>query len=96
VCLTRDEGKTIMAITIKKVERYEETIVEIDKKRLIRLRIDDKTVLIPIDDDIYAYFNQQFVRPKPSALQKQKYTTIMNLLRAAYFKGLDDGKNGAR
>lgn len=84
------------AVIRKRVEHIEEIIVEFDKKKHIRLRVDEDTVLIPIDDDINAYFNQQFVRAKPTTLQRQKYATIMNLLRAAYFKGFEDGKNGPR
>ena len=54
------------------------------------LYIDDKKVGITIPVELKAYFDDQFSRPSPSALQKKKYTTVMNLMKAAYLQGKAD------
>lgn len=53
----------------------------------VEIFIDDKKVRISVPPEVKAYFNAQFVRDKPSKLQRQKYTTLMTLLRAAYRAG---------
>jgi hypothetical protein len=60
-------------------------------QRHIRLEIDSRIISVPVPDDIYAYWHEQFVRPNPTPTQKKRYTTLMNLLRAAYTKGQKDG-----
>lgn len=68
----------------------EVTIVS-GKKKNIKVNIDGVNVHIPVDEGVYAYFHDQFSREYPTALQRKKFATIMNLLRAAYVKGVSDG-----
>ena len=68
-----------------------EVTVVSGKTKNIRVNINGKNVFIPVDENVYAYFQDQFSREHPSALQRKKFATVMNLLRAAYLKGLSDG-----
>ncbi len=61
------------------------------RQRHIRLKIDSRILSVPVPDDIYAYWHEQFVRPNPTPIQRKRYTTLMNLLRAAYAEGQKDG-----
>jgi|GEM_PF-1725315 len=56
----------------------------------LALQIDDRMVKIPVASEIKAYFDAQSSRPNPTKLQKQKYVTVMNLMRAAYLQGKKD------
>ena len=58
----------------------------------IQLNIDGKRVGVTVPSEVKAYFNQQFSRSNPTVLQKKKYATIMNLMRAAYLQGCHDMK----
>jgi hypothetical protein len=60
------------------------------KTTKIVITIDDKKVTITVPVEIKAFFDSQFSRPNPSALQKKKYTTVMNLMKAAYLQGKAD------
>jgi len=62
------------------------------KKKSIRINVDGQNVNIPVDEQIYAYFNEQFLRPNPTNIQRKRFVTIMNVLRSAYLKGVDDGR----
>lgn len=53
----------------------------------ILIYIDDRKVKISVPKEVKAHFDDQFVRPNPTSLQKKKYTTLMALLRAAYNAG---------
>ncbi|MGD9656913.1 MAG: hypothetical protein AB7U61_04610 [Methylocystis sp.] len=61
------------------------------KKSTITFDLDDHKVAVPVDADVKAYFNSQFVRSNPTAEQRRRFSTLMNLLRAAYLKGREDG-----
>ncbi len=62
------------------------------KKKSIRINVDGQNVNIPVDEQIYAYFNEQFLRPNPTNIQRKRFATIMNILRSAYLKGVNDGR----
>ena len=62
------------------------------KQKHVRVRIDGKEVQIPVDESVYAYFHEQFLRKTPTPLQEKRFATVMNVLRAAYLKGVQDGK----
>ena len=64
------------------------------KKKNVRIKHDGSDVLIPVDEGVYAYFREQFLRQNPTSLQRKRFSTIMNVLRAAYLKGVADGKKG--
>jgi hypothetical protein len=64
-----------------------EVTVTKGKTDTISLGIDGETVRIKVAAEVKAYFDAQFVRANPTALQKKKFATIMNLLRAAYKAG---------
>jgi hypothetical protein len=57
----------------------------------IRVEINSHIVHVPVSDDVYAYWHEQFVRQNPTPAQKKRFRTLMNLLRAAYAKGHEDG-----
>jgi hypothetical protein len=60
-------------------------------KRRVDLKLDDRLVSIPVDDDLFAYFKSNFVRQNPSQKQKNEYATLMRLMVAAYKTGREDG-----
>lgn len=74
-----------------KVSITEMTIIS-GKTKYIKITVNGQEIKIPVDESVYAYFAEQFSRPNPTALQKKRFATVMNLLRAAYLKGLSDGK----
>jgi hypothetical protein len=59
-----------------------------------RLDVDNAQVTIPIDEALFAHYQNQFWRDNPTTQQKKKFGTLMSLLRAAYRKGVADGKKG--
>ena len=65
-------------------------------KKSIKINIDGKDVGVPIDQSVYAYFSEQFLRENPTPRQRQRFATIMNVARAAYQKGYVDGKGHHR
>jgi len=68
---------------------------ESGKNKFIRVKVDGKEVSIPVDETVYAYFQEQFLRKNPTPLQEKRFATIMNVLRAAYLKGIEDGRKKA-
>jgi len=71
-----------------------EYTVRTGKVSKIDVIIDDKNVRIAVPSELKAYFNSQFTRPNPTPLQRQKYMTLMALMRAAYNQGKADGVAG--
>lgn len=69
-----------------------EIVISSGKQKFIRVTVDGQDVRIPVDDDIYAYWQEQFVRNNPTPQQRKRFGTFMNVVRAAYKKGLKDGK----
>jgi hypothetical protein len=68
-----------------------EVTVSSGKQTTIPVYIDGERVKIPVAAEVRAHFKDQFERPNPSALQKRRHATVMQLLRAAYNKGKQDG-----
>jgi len=66
------------------------------KMKHIRITINDRNIMIPVSEAVYAYWDEQFVRPNPTAPQRKRYATLMNVVKAAYVKGLEDGGNATR
>jgi hypothetical protein len=58
------------------------------RRRYIRVVIDGKVILIPVRDEDYAHFQEQFVRRNPTPQQYQRYITLMNIIIAAFKEGL--------
>jgi hypothetical protein len=56
-------------------------------KRNIRVEIDGEMIDIPVSAEVYAYWHDQFVRPNPTAQQRKRFSTLMNVVRAAYKEG---------
>lgn len=56
----------------------------------IELKVNGRIVSIPVRPDVKAYFNEQFKSNTPN--QQKRRTTMMNILRNAYEKGLQDAK----
>lgn len=71
------------------ISAYSVTVTN-GKMKNLSVDIDGKKVSIPVDEEIFAYFMSQFYRDNPSPLQKKKFATVMNLIRAAYIKGKHD------
>ena len=69
-----------------------EVTVSTGKTAFVQVNIDGQMVRIPVSSEVKAYFNEQFVRENPTPAQRKKFATIMNLLRAAYSKGNQDGR----
>lgn len=69
-----------------------EVTVVSGRKKNIKVNVDGVDIYIPVDEDVYTYFQEQFSRQQPTQLQRKKFATIMNLLRVAYLKGRADGK----
>jgi hypothetical protein len=65
-----------------------EVTVSVGRPRHIRAQIDGELVKIPVSEEVYAYWQEQFVRSNPTHQQRKKFSTIMNLIRAAYEEGL--------
>jgi hypothetical protein len=65
-------------------------------KKTIRVKIDDRDIAIPVDQCVYAYFKEQFLRESPTPPQKRRFVTIMNVVRSAYQKGYSDGQGHQR
>ena len=57
------------------------------RQRSIRVEIDGAIVNIPVSAEVYAYWHDQFVRPNPTPQQRKRFTTLINVLRAAYKEG---------
>ncbi|HKX45872.1 MAG TPA: hypothetical protein VJP77_04170 [Planctomycetota bacterium] len=59
-------------------------------QKSIKFRVDDATISVPVSEDLWRLFDQQFAKPaernpgKPSAHRKQ---TLINLMRSAYIFG---------
>lgn len=62
------------------------------KTKAFRLNVDGHDVTIPVDEALFAHYRNQFTREAPTAQQKLRFTTLLNLMRAAYKKGIADGK----
>jgi hypothetical protein len=62
------------------------------KKKPFKLEVNGKSVSVPIDDAIFAHYKEQFCRQNLSAPQKNRLSTLKNLMRAAYVQGCADGK----
>jgi hypothetical protein len=67
-----------------------EVTITSGRRATIRFSLDGKEVSIPVSAEIKAYFDEQFSRPNPTHHQKKRYSTVMNLLRAAYLAGKSD------
>jgi len=68
-----------------------EVTILIGKTKGFKLKVDDQTVTIPVDEAIFTNYQNQFYRDNPTKQQQQKFATLMNLMRAAYKQGLKDG-----
>jgi len=66
------------------------------KKRAIKVTVNDRTVEIPVSDEIWTYANEQFFQKANTAQQKRRLATLMNIVRAAYLKGLADAASNKR
>jgi hypothetical protein len=81
--MEQDMADTVISIT-------EVTVVS-GKTSKINLLLNDQKVSITVPVELKVHFDEQFSRPNPTPLQKKKYATIMNLLKAAYLQGSKDG-----
>lgn len=61
--------------------------------KTIRIEIDGVIVRVPVSPEVYAHWHEQFVRPNPTTQQKKRFTTLMNIIRAAYQAGVAEGRS---
>ena len=69
-----------------------EVVVLTGKTKGFKLNIDGAQVTIPVDEAMFVNYQNQFYREKPTPDQKKRYLTLLSLMRAAYKKGVADGK----
>lgn len=81
-------------------EQYRISVTEMSfnsgRKTDIRINIDGRDIRIPVDSAIFAYFREQFLRENPTPQQRRRFSTIMNIARAAYQKGYSDASRQHR
>ena len=70
-----------------------EVTVLAGKKKGFKLDVNGQNVTVPVDEVLFAHYQNQIWREHPTAKQKKVFATVMSLMRAAYLKGLEDGKN---
>jgi hypothetical protein len=56
------------------------------------LNVDGEDIRIPVSGEVHAYWQQQFVRNNPTPQQRQRFATLMNVVRAAYKQGVADSR----
>lgn len=61
------------------------------RTRLYKLQVDKRQVDIPVKEALFVRVEEQFLKKKGDQA-KDRRTTLNNLLRAAYKKGVADGK----
>jgi hypothetical protein len=80
-----------------KDEQYTTITVNIitinDKTKAFRINVDGDKLEIPIGEALFANYINQFYRKSPSDPQRHRHSTLMALVRAAYLKGVSDGKS---
>jgi|GEM_PF-2455928 len=62
-----------------------------DGEKYYKITVGNKQVAIPLPKDVYAYLNQQILRPKSSS-KKLIRKTVQNVVREAYKKGVEDAR----
>lgn len=67
-----------------------EVTIHSGKTKTFKLDIDSVNVAIPIDESLFVNYQNQFYRPNPTAQQRQRLATLLNLMRAAYKQGKRD------
>ena len=65
----------------------QETTVTVGKTATINFNIDGERVALKVPEATRAYFREQFVRANPTAAQRNRWTTLNALVRAAYQAG---------
>jgi hypothetical protein len=60
------------------------------RKKAFKIDINGSQVSIPVDESLFTNYLNQFSRPNPTVQQKQRFLTLMNLIRAAYIQGQKD------
>lgn len=66
--------------------------VKASKQRTIQVKVGTTVIGVPVSEEIFAYCNEQILSKNSTPLQKKRRKTFLNALRAAYEKGLVDGK----
>ena len=63
-----------------------EITIKSGKTATINFDLDSRRVSVPVDAEVKAYFNSQFVRSNPTSQQRKRFSTLMDVLRAAYLQ----------
>lgn len=81
-------------------EQYRISVTEMSfndgRKKDIKINIDGRDVHIPVDSAIFACSREQFLRTNPPPNQRRRFSTVMNVTRAAYQKGYADAARQRR
>lgn len=67
--------------------------VAAEKETTIRVDVNGQNIDIPVNGVLYAHYQNQFKKHKPTTAQWMRHKTLQQLMRAAYLKGLEDAKN---
>ena len=80
------------------VIRYSITEITVltGRKKAFKLNVNGVDVRIPVDQALFAQYQNKFVRVLPTRKQRNAFTTLIGLMRAAYEKGWKDGKRQNR
>jgi predicted component of type VI protein secretion system len=70
-----------------------EVTVLAGKTKGFKLDVNGQNVTIPVDEALFAHYQNQIWREQPTPKQKRVFATVMSLMRAAYLYGLEDGKS---
>ena len=62
------------------------------KTKRFKLNVDGQNIFIPVDEALFIHYLEQFYRESPTQDQRKRFSTLFSLLRAAYKKGVQDGK----
>ena len=67
-----------------------EVTIHSGKTKTFKLDIDGVNVAIPVHEALFVNYQNQFYRPNPTAQQRVRCATLLNLMRAAYEQGKRD------
>jgi len=76
-----------------KVISVTEVTVLAGRNKGFKLDVNGERITVPVDEVVLAHYQNQIWRENPTPKQKRTFATVMSLMRAAYLKGLEDGKN---
>jgi len=71
----------------------QKTTVQARKKKEFKITVNDEIVNVPVDEVVFTNYQNQIYSKHPTSKQDRRMKTVKALMREAYRKGLEDGKN---